>query len=76
MTKTPLKFGKVYITIKQVATVLGWSRKRTTDWLEQAGCLVTIGEGKRRYTTRELLKKGFPDVFAEVTDSEYEEKEY
>lgn len=70
------KFGKIYITIKQVATVLGWSRKRTTDWLEQAGCLVMIGKGKRRYTTRELLKKGFPDVFAAIKDEEFIESEF
>ncbi len=76
MTMTPLKFGKVYITIKQVATVLGWKRKRTTDWLEQAGCLVTVGKGKRRYTTRELLKKHFAEVYEEINLAEYIEDEF
>ncbi len=72
----PLKFGKLYITIKQVASVLGWSRERTTQWLQQADCLIVIGKGKRRYTTRELLKKSFPDVFEAIKDEEYIETEF
>ncbi len=61
------ELGAVYISIAEVAKLLGWSRQRAATWLEKTGCLFTLPNGKKRWTTREILKAKFPDIFKELT---------
>jgi hypothetical protein len=57
----------LYLSAKQIGDVLGWSRRKAWRWLSRANALVT--RNGRRYTTPELLREAFPEVWNRVVDS-------
>lgn len=56
----------LYISIGRVARAIKMTRQATANWLKANDALITIGSGKKRYTTRALLKERFSDIFAEL----------
>ena len=65
----------LYIKTSQVAEILDspedpWSTLRARRWLRRTGALVK--RGKRYYTTPELLRDHWPEVFVRVCDGESE----
>lgn len=65
----------IYITIGQVARLLGWTRWRTARWLANAEALVE--RGGRKVVTLASLREAFPEVFdryiAELGDRDEDE---
>lgn len=57
---------RLYISILEASKLLGMSHKTATKWLELHDALITIGAGKKRFTTLALLKERFPDIFDEL----------
>lgn len=61
----------VYITPREVADILEWTKddvangtRKALRWLRGAGALVK--RGNRWVTTKELLRKSFPEVYEEI----------
>lgn len=51
----------IYVTIGEVAQLLGWTRWRTSRWLQRADALVE--RGGRKVVTLASLRDAFPEVF-------------
>lgn len=56
----------VYITIPEVAGILGWPYHRTKRWLKSANALVQRGD--TLVTTPERLRDAFPEVWDEYLE--------
>jgi hypothetical protein len=54
----------VYITVSEVARVLGWSYLKTLRWLRKAGAIVRRND--RLVTTPERLIEAFPEVYDRI----------
>ncbi len=54
----------LYITLREVSRIMGWSKKRTKRWLEREKALVM--RGGNWVTTRDLLRTAFPEVYYEM----------
>lgn len=51
----------VYVTVKEVADILGWTNYRARRWLKSAGALVQRGD--KLVTTPEKLRDSFPELW-------------
>jgi hypothetical protein len=60
------EIGSVYITLAQVAAVLGWSKRKARGWLLRESALVL--RAGRWVTTRELLIAAFPEIWARIAE--------
>jgi len=59
-----LQARRVYFSMAEIAQVLGWSTKRTRQWLQREGAVVR--HGRDYFTTRSLLRQAFPQTWSEV----------
>ena len=57
---------RIYISVAQVARLLGWRTQRAKRWLRREGAAVKIGD--RWYTTRDRLRASFPEVLDAIPD--------
>lgn len=60
----------VYLTVSQVAKVLGWDYRKTWRWLGKAGALVR--RNGRLVTTPERLIESFPEVYDRIAQNLHE----
>lgn len=57
--------SQVWISMGDLARVLGWSTIRTKRWFRKNRAAVK--RGGRWYTTRSLIRRAFPEEWEEVT---------
>lgn len=50
----------VYISMAQIAAILGWRTERAREWLRKEGATIRIG--RQYYTTRSRLRAEFPEI--------------
>lgn len=65
-----MKKTSQYLTVAEVAKILGFSNPRTKAWLQRAGAyLVRGGVG---CTSKVKLKECFPEIYQEILECAYE----
>lgn len=52
---------KIYIKVSEVAKIIGWNKDKTREWMIREK--IAIKQGEHYYTSKELLKKNFKEVY-------------
>ena len=58
-----------YLSMPQVARLLGWSTQRARRWLVREQAVVRTG--RHIYTTRSKLREAFREVFSELFSQDF-----
>lgn len=56
--------GRIYFSVAQIASVMGWPVYYTRRWLKKHDAL--IRRGRFWFTTRGLLRRRFPEEWDEI----------